>query len=526
MREGLLLGFTFLVCLLYWWVYDFSLIGIDDAQIYFVYFRNFAEGHGFVYNPYGERVEGFTSLLWTLIGAAFYKLTPQHFPYLLLIFNVILCYFTFSLFNRAAKLIWPSSKPYAIFLLLGYIVLVPGYIEWNVLAFMETGLWTLLLTAVTVLMLQMQYERQPVFKLCLLLMLLTITRPESMLWGAFILLMFVLVHILQGRRKVAKPALAIGVTFGISLIGLLVFRLLYFGFPFPNTYYAKVSGDVAQNVIQGVKYLFYVMEEYQLLCIFLLISLLSLGLIAARVIKKGFQKPEISAAYRNQLFLSGTALLSYMIHLYTGGDHFGMARMFQPFIPVYFLMLMNVPFWQETLGISITIKKQQWLLSSSAVMAVVLLLMFFSADYTLPRAYKHGSPLATEILIASVGISEGERLSLLFSKVEKPVTIGVSAAGGFAWAYKGPVLDLMGLNNTAMAHANPVKGDVKNHASFDVKTLLKLKPEVFHAYSHGGAVVAKFHDSVDDAVHPMEQSNFKDRFVNQIFKGVFFEPAF
>ena len=38
------------------------LTGIDDANIYFVYARNLANGHGFVYNIGGERVEGFTSL--------------------------------------------------------------------------------------------------------------------------------------------------------------------------------------------------------------------------------------------------------------------------------------------------------------------------------------------------------------------------------------------------------------------------------------------------------------------------------
>jgi len=31
-----------------------SLIGVDDAQIYFVYMQNLADGHGFVYNVGGE----------------------------------------------------------------------------------------------------------------------------------------------------------------------------------------------------------------------------------------------------------------------------------------------------------------------------------------------------------------------------------------------------------------------------------------------------------------------------------------
>jgi hypothetical protein len=63
--------------------------GIDDANIYFVYARNLASGHGFVYNIGGERVEGFTSLLWTVISALAFKFFA--FPeFILLLINVAL----------------------------------------------------------------------------------------------------------------------------------------------------------------------------------------------------------------------------------------------------------------------------------------------------------------------------------------------------------------------------------------------------------------------------------------------------
>ena len=41
---------------------------LDDAFISFRYAHNLAAGHGLVYNV-GERVEGFTNLLWTLLLA-------------------------------------------------------------------------------------------------------------------------------------------------------------------------------------------------------------------------------------------------------------------------------------------------------------------------------------------------------------------------------------------------------------------------------------------------------------------------
>src|SRR5215468_3827839 len=42
----------------------------DDGYISFRYARNLAHGHGLVFNPGHERVEGYTNLLWVLILAA------------------------------------------------------------------------------------------------------------------------------------------------------------------------------------------------------------------------------------------------------------------------------------------------------------------------------------------------------------------------------------------------------------------------------------------------------------------------
>src|SRR6185295_18846415 len=58
------------------------LVGYDDANIFLVYARNIAGGHGFVYNVGGERVEGFTSPAWTLLCAAVMRITAHPEPVL------------------------------------------------------------------------------------------------------------------------------------------------------------------------------------------------------------------------------------------------------------------------------------------------------------------------------------------------------------------------------------------------------------------------------------------------------------
>ena len=58
------------------WVYRFL---TDDAFISFRYARNLATGHGLVFNPGHEPVEGYSNFLWVLIlaGARFVGLSPE-----------------------------------------------------------------------------------------------------------------------------------------------------------------------------------------------------------------------------------------------------------------------------------------------------------------------------------------------------------------------------------------------------------------------------------------------------------------
>jgi arabinofuranosyltransferase len=524
LRTFYLLFAAFACSLMYWGLYNYTTIGIDDAQIYFVYFRNFAQGHGFVYNFGSERVEGFTSLLWTLIGSGAYLLSPAHFPQLLLVLNGLLLFGILYLFDKGMRMMAsPHWALIALGCLIGYIVLTPGYLDWIVVSLMETGLWSFLLTAAVVTVMKVQFAQRYTYLLSVLVLLLVITRPESMLWCIFFIFMVILTISLQTRKINFRPATVMAGTFTLSLVALLVFRLSYFGYPLPNTYYAKMSGNLFYNLFEGGRYLFLSMVQLPILWFFLLLSLLSLLLIAKKVWDRRREENPIGPAYRFQLILAASAFLSFMIPLYTGGDHFGMARMLQPLVPVYFLMAFNIPFWQEASGIAL---RKTSPVGIGISMLAVFPMFYFSAEVPLHRVVKDQTPISGEIYVARTGMEDAEKLNQLFEPLAQKPTVGVSAAGGFAWVYQGPTFDLLGLNHTAMAHATGSREGVKNHASFDVYTLLELKPPVFHGYSHGSAVIARFHEREADAFHPLTQEGFQERFVNEIFKGVFFEPLF
>ena len=59
-------GLTLVLLLAHAAVYTFL---TDDAFISFRYARNLSQGHGLVFNPGFERVEGYTNFLWVLLLA-------------------------------------------------------------------------------------------------------------------------------------------------------------------------------------------------------------------------------------------------------------------------------------------------------------------------------------------------------------------------------------------------------------------------------------------------------------------------
>ena len=81
---------------------SYGLCPQDDAFISFRYAANLAEGHGLVFNP-GERVEGYTNFLWTLIFAPVIALGLDPVPVsasLGMIFSLALLWSSWELAGR------------------------------------------------------------------------------------------------------------------------------------------------------------------------------------------------------------------------------------------------------------------------------------------------------------------------------------------------------------------------------------------------------------------------------------------
>ncbi len=398
--------------------------GIDDADIFFAYARNLAEGHGMVYNVGGERVEGFTSLLWTLVCAGFFRLFDAVEKPLFLL-NVLLGTATLTACLRR------TDRPGRFLLLLAA---VPGWFAWCQATLMETGLWCLLAT-LSVLAAAEQRGR----RLALLLPLLALARPESMLWGGWLLL-------LLAWRSGLRTALLPAATFGAALLALLLFRLGYFGYPLPNTYYAKVSPDLPTNLWNGGAYL----AGY----LFLNPAVLFAAIAHAGLLVQWRRRDALSVSIALGL------LPGLFIPVLVGGDHFGAFRFYQPVWPL--LALLAIRAWRPARPLPPPI---QW-----AALATLCLAGWLPFPST--------ARMAHEFRIAREGRSTGEAFATMFQDLEQWPTVSTITAGGIKYAYPGTVLDLMGLNSTEMAHAPGPRTGYKNHTAFNNALFYAWKPDI------------------------------------------------
>ncbi len=227
----------------------------DDAYISFRYARNFAEGHGLVFNPgVAERVEGYSNLLWVLVLALLDRLgvAPERAANPL----SVLC--TVALWAVVARYAWRRRDvPGAMWLGLAVVGLA---ITRSVAVWTTSGLETRCFELWVVAgCLRLADEIEATLEggaprpwAAVLFGLGALTRPDGLLLGAAALAAgAALVTI---RRLNALPRVLAGCgVFAAIVGGMLAFRRIYYGDWVPNTYYAKVGGHT--DVALGLEYL-------------------------------------------------------------------------------------------------------------------------------------------------------------------------------------------------------------------------------------------------------------------------------
>jgi len=526
---SLSMGYTLVVGLFYWFLTDQPMVGIDDANIYMIYMRNLAEGHGFVYNIGGEHVEGFTSLLWTVFGSLLFLIfsAPEiallGFSFLIVATIVLQLLNFINIYTRHKGLV----SPYAL-LTLGLLAVIPGYFDWTLFTLMETGWWSLLLIALVFnigLFFFDQTKKALQAKnknFLFLLVLLLLTRPESLLWGLVFIGSRSLLFLLSSKsiKSATLDILKMVATYALTVSALTIWRIYYFGYPLPNTYYAKVSADIYTNIKDGGVYLFKFLLKGNP-AVFIIIAIFIFWLV--HFIRRGGYH---SSRKLVLIWLGIVMMINLVLPLYTGGDHFVLFRFYQPLIPVIYVLFSLILFetFKETAPSSVfpilgVIILTASLLPTNRLYGYIPKLFIFHNHQT------SGSSLYNEYHLANSGRIFGARLSHFFSESNHYPRYGLFAAGGMAYNYKGIAIDLLGLNNVIMAHAKKVKNSnsLKNHASFNKAVFYQLQPELMHLWT---SFVEDKNTFVPTELSPTADEHFEAKIFSKIHKDRTFQKLY
>ncbi len=289
----------------------------DDAYISFRYARNLAEHGQLVFNL-GERVEGYTNFLWTVLLALGMKLGVDPIASSRFL-GVAFAVGTLAVAVRMSlRLDDERPSPWHLVAPLG-LAGTGAFACWC-----SGGLETQLFTFLSFLAFERllaESNGHPGFGSAAAFALAAMTRPEGMLFFALAGLYRLATNLARERRIVpTSDELNWVLLFGALFSPYFVWRWRYYGWPFPNTFYVKSSGGSGTYEL-GTYYLRRFAEDYGVM---FLAGIALLGWPARR-----------DRLRRSLFFL--TALLWGVFAVYVvkvGGDFMGLYRFILPVLPL------------------------------------------------------------------------------------------------------------------------------------------------------------------------------------------------
>jgi len=217
----------------------------DDAFISFRYAENLLLGHGLVFNA-GERVEGYTNFAWTMLVALGMQLGVD--PVVLTRWAGFACFLaTLGLLLAASRRVSGGAS----WLPIAAIALALNpHAQLFATCGLETSLFTLL---VTLLLLLAAWARSPLAFAAAGAVgtLAAMTRPDGLLPCA-IAGTYALLRAARGRLPWSR-VLAMALPGVVVYLPYFAWKWWYYGYPLPNTFYAKSA--VAPYLGQGLLYL-------------------------------------------------------------------------------------------------------------------------------------------------------------------------------------------------------------------------------------------------------------------------------
>ncbi len=467
-------GFLFLSALFIGWalafIYHSSYVAtdgrryfnlFDDAMISMRYAWNFSHGNGLVWNA-GERVEGYTNLLMTLLMSAGTWLLEKRYAVLFIQLTGILfmlgtAFFTLKIFE-SLKI---SDKTFPRILLFAVLLLYYPLNYWSLMG-METGLLAFLMSAGVFcsILYSERLDAKYLWLVSACFGLAHLTRNESILFAAIAFVY--LIPALKRDSKSLLHFLLAGGLYGLFVIGQLAFRYSYYGEWVPNTYTLKLVGmSLTDRLVNGWGFVQLFLKETWLVILF-----------AAAGTSIGFSKHK---AYLFILFLT-----SFLYQIYVGGDAWMYWRITAPAMPFLFILVViagmeivrRTPFNATANIILVTLSLAALYLTNARFLRELLLLdLPYQNDYA--RAHVE----------AAIAIND---------LTDESATVGVFWGGTLPYYVDRVVIDFLGKSDKYIASLPPdlsgqsagfgmesMPGHNKYDLNYSIKTLMPTYVEEF-----------------------------------------------
>ncbi len=210
----------------------------DDAMISMTYAKNFAAGHGLIWNPGGPRIEGYTNFLWTIYMSVWhlFPISPAKTALPIQISGLFFLICSLFLVRKIADDISNGRK----YVSMGAVLLTASYLPVNFwgLRGMETSVLGFILLLIARRFLKGLEEDRPDHFIFILLGIGVLIRADFVF--LFVSIASFIIIAKPERRK--DNLLLAAFVFIVFYGGHTLFRLLYYGYCLPNTYYLKMTG--------------------------------------------------------------------------------------------------------------------------------------------------------------------------------------------------------------------------------------------------------------------------------------------
>lgn len=421
----------------------------DDAFITFRYAKNFINGNGLVFNV-GEHVEGYTSIFWTLFLSVFMYFDIDIIPLsqmLGIIFGISSIWFTFYIAKNELSYGREGGNETnlfhnTIFTLLPSVMLAfTGAFQYWSISGMEVSLFVSLSLLSVLLYMNAEKKQRPLVPFSVIASINSLVRPEGILLFVLIILHHWIKTYRNNFKDKAKDFIRYILTYNnlkpvIIFIAFnflfMIFRLFYYGYILPNTFYAK-TGFSMEYFFSGIDYIWDFLKTYLLFGLVLLLPLFQLR------------------KYKSNKYFGLLLLIIIFFMIYTilvGGDVLPLFRFLLPVLPyVYILFITTINRIEELLLGKKNISNLK-LVSFSMIFIVLALTAFnyINPNYRVKKFVFYENQLVEKMTATSKWLQEKQNQS------SEKLIIACSTIGAVSFYTDASIIDMLGLTDETIAH--------------------------------------------------------------------------